>query len=90
MTKKELDNLKERADLNNVQERSGVTIGKMQGAKMNKYRLQKENNHLRITEDSRIFIEAENIDEVKKYLKDNKMEFIRYSILSDTIYYKAI
>jgi len=32
MTKKELDNLKERAALNNVQERSGVTIGKMQGS----------------------------------------------------------
>jgi len=32
MTKKELDNLKKRADLNNVQERSGVTIGKMQGS----------------------------------------------------------
>ena len=57
---------------------------------MNKYRLQKENNHLRITEDSRIFIEAENIDEVKKYLKDNKMDFIRYSGFSDTIYYKAV
>ena len=60
------------------------------GENMNKYRLQKENNHLRITEDSRIFIEAENIDGVKKYLKDNKMEFIRYSSFSDTIYYKAI
>ena len=66
------------------------SISTLKGAEMNKYRLQKENNHLRITEDSRIFIEAENIDEVKKYLKDNKMEFIRYSILSDTIYYKAI
>jgi len=52
---------------------------------MNKYRLQKENSHLRI-----IFIEAENINEVKKYLKDNRMEFIRYSNFSDTIYYKAV
>jgi len=57
---------------------------------MNKYRLQKENSHLRITEESRIFIEAENIDEVKEYLKDNKVEFIRYSSFNDTIYYKAV
>ena len=37
MTKKELDNLKSRADLNNVQERSGVTIGKIQDSTQIKY-----------------------------------------------------
>ena len=55
---------------------------------MKKYRLQKEANHLRISNENRIFIEAENMEEVKDYLKANKCQFIRYSNFSDTIYYK--
>ena len=56
--------------------------------KMEKYRLQKEANHLRISDESRIFIEAESMVEVKDYLKANSYEFVRYSEFSDTVYYK--
>ena len=55
---------------------------------MKKYRLQKEQNHIRIEDESRIFIDAKDINEVKEYLKNNNCKFIRYSNFSDTVYYK--
>ena len=55
---------------------------------MTKYRLQKEQNHLQVECESRIFIDAKNLDEVKEYLKNNNYEFLRYSNFSDTVYYK--
>ena len=55
-----------------------------------KYRLQKENVASRMENESRIFIDAENIEEVKEYLIKNDLEFIRYSNMSDTVYYKGV
>ena len=54
---------------------------------MKNYRIQKEPNHIE-NENNHFYIEAENIDEVKKYLKNNNLVFIRYSKFTDTIYYK--
>jgi len=53
-----------------------------------KYKLQKEGIGNRIQEDSRLDIEAKSIKEVKVYLNKNKLEFIRYSEYSETVYYK--
>ncbi len=53
-----------------------------------KYILQKEGIGNRIQEDSRVDIEANNIEEVKTYLNNNGLEFIRYSKYSETVYYR--
>lgn len=56
---------------------------------MKNYRIQQEVNHIQNNNEC-FFFECENIDEVKKYLQENKAEFIRYSSFSDTVYYKDI
>ena len=55
---------------------------------MNNYRLVRE-NFGRIEDNNRIInLKSNNIDDVKKWLIDNNLQFVRYSTFSDTIYYK--
>lgn len=56
---------------------------------MKNYRIQKEVNHIQ-NENNCFFFECNNIEEVKEYLKENNLEYIRYSSFSDTVYYKDI
>jgi len=56
---------------------------------MIEFRLSKEGWGDKITNDNSIIhLESNDLEEVKQWLNDNSLEFIRYSVYSQTVYYK--
>ena len=55
---------------------------------MKNYRIQKENSLIENTNNC-FYIEAKNIEDIKEYLKKEKLLFIRYSEFSETVYIKG-
>ena len=61
---------------------------KTKGGRKMKFRLVKENIGRIENSNSIIYLEADNLEEVKAWIIENKAEFSRYSSFSDTVYYK--
>jgi len=55
---------------------------------MNNYRVEKEQDHIRVSKDTSFYIEADTVEEVKEYLTSKGMEFSRYGKFTNTVYYK--
>ncbi len=55
---------------------------------MKNYRIQKENSLIENANNC-FYIEAKNIEDIKEYLKKEKLLFIRYSEFSETVYIKG-